>query len=226
MLDPQQAKAALRRLFRKTPVVELNALYRTLETSSRMSVFRRMKEAGYLSSYTHAGRFYTLRDIPQFDAFGLWRHGEVGFSRAGTLKAAVLEAVEQAPAGRTHGELHELLRVRVFNTLLELVRAEKIRREALAARGSLYVSPDKARACEQLARRLEAGAGGGMPASTLVIEVLLELLQAATVEATPLEVSQRLSARGVIVAAEQVREVFDRYKLGRKKGVRSPRSRR
>jgi hypothetical protein len=225
MLDPHQAKTALRRLFRKTPVVELDALYQALETRSRMSVFRRMKEAGYLSSYTHAGRFYTLRDIPRFDAAGLWRHGDVGFSRAGTLKAAVLEAVDQSSAGRTHGELHELLRVRVFNTLLELVRAEKIRREALAARGALYVSADKDRATEQVARRLAAGAGG-MPASTLVIEVLLELLQTATVEATPLDVSQRLSARGVSVTAEQVREVFDRYKLGRKKGVRSPRSRR
>lgn len=226
MLDPQQAKAALRRLFRKTPVVELDALYRALETRSRMSVFRRMKEAGYLSSYTHAGRFYTLRDIPQFDAFGLWHQGDVGFSRAGTLKATVIEAVEHSAAGRTCGELHELLRVRVFNALLELVRAEKIRREALAARGALYVSADKARASGQIARRIEAGAGAGMPASTLVIEVLLELLQASTVEATPLEVSQRLSARGVSVTAEQVREVFDRYKLGRKKGGRSPRLRR
>lgn len=226
MLDSQQAKTALRRLFHKTPVVELNALYQTLETRSRMSVFRRMKEAGYLSSYTHAGRFYTLRDIPQFDAFGLWRHGEAGFSRAGTLKATVLEAVDQAPAGRTPAELHELLRVRVFNTLLELVRAEKIRREALAARGSLYVSADKTRASEQIARRLKAGTGGGMPESTLVIEVLLELLQPGTVEATPLEVSQRLNARGVTVTADQAREVFERYQLGRKRGVRSPRSRR
>jgi hypothetical protein len=31
-----------------------------------------------------------LREVPQFDAFGLWRHRDVGFSRAGTLKATVV----------------------------------------------------------------------------------------------------------------------------------------
>lgn len=224
MLDPLQAKNALRKLFRRTPVVELDALFETLETRSRMSVFRRMKEAGYLSSYTHSGRFYTLREVPQFDAAGLWRHRDVGFSRAGTLKATVAEAVEQSPVGRTHAELQEILRVRVFNTLLELVRAEKVRREALASRGALYVSADKTRASEQLQRRLKAGST--MTASTLVIEVLLELLHGAAVEARPVEVAQRLSARGLSIPVEQVREVFERYGLGEKKGARSQRWRR
>jgi hypothetical protein len=59
-----------------------------------------------------------------------------------------------------------------------------------------------------------------------VIEVLLELLDAATVDATPAEVAQRLIARGVGATADQVRQVFERYKLGRKKGARSRRSRR
>lgn len=221
MLDPLQAKTALHKLFRRTPVVELNTLFETLQTRSRMSVFRRMKEAGYLSSYTHAGRFYTLSKVPQFDAFGLWRHRDVGFSRAGTLKATVVEAVDQSPAGRTHAELQELLRVRVFNTLLELVRAEKVRREAIASRGALYVSADKTRASEQLERRLKAGAT--TTASTLVIEVLLDLLHGAT-EARPVEVAQRLNTRGLSITVSQVREVFERYKLGEKKGSRSPRS--
>lgn len=226
MLDPLQAKAALRRLFQRTPVVELGSLYRTLQTSSRMSVFRRMKEVGYFSSYTHAGRFYTLRDIPRFDGSGLWHYRDVGFSRAGTLKATLVEAVNRSPSGQTHGELRELLRVRVFNTLLDLVRAEKIRREALAARGALYVNADKARACEQLERRLKSAAEPTLPVSGVVIEVLLELVHAATVQVSPGEVAQRLSARGVRATVGQVREVFDRYKLGEKKGVRSPRSRR
>ena len=34
-------------------------LYETLQTRSRMSVFRRLQETDYISSYTHAGRFYT-----------------------------------------------------------------------------------------------------------------------------------------------------------------------
>lgn len=226
MLNPREAKAALHKLLRRTPVVKLHELYRILKTRSRMSVFRRMKEVGYFSSYTHTCRFYTLRNIPQFDSFGLWHYRDVGFSRAGTLKGAVAEIVDSSPAGRTPRELQELLRVRVNNALLDLARARKIRRESSAGERSLYVSSDEARASEQLAHRLQAGATEGMPQSSLVIEVLLELLDAATVDATPSEVAQRLIARGVGATAEQVRQVFERYKLGRKKGVRSLRSRR
>ncbi|MBI4678909.1 MAG: hypothetical protein HY748_15125 [Elusimicrobia bacterium] len=100
MIDIRQARSALHKLFQRTPVVELRELYRTLKTRSRMSVFRRMKEAGYLSSYTHTCRYYTLRRIPQFDSFGLWHYRDVGFSRAGTLKGAVVDLVDSSSAGR------------------------------------------------------------------------------------------------------------------------------
>lgn len=226
MLDPQQAKVALRKLFQRTPAVMLDALCRTLETRSRTSVFRRLKALGYLTSFTHTGRYYTLPDVPQFDALGLWHYRDVGFSRAGSLRATVVELVDSSPAGRTHRELQELLRVRAHNELLDLVRAEKVRREAMATRGALYVSTDRARASEQLERRLKSAAESTMPVSGVVIEVLLELVHAAKIEAAPGEVAQRLSARGVRVTVGQVREVFDRYRLGGKKGARLPRSRR
>lgn len=226
MLDLQEAKAALRKLLRRTPAVRLEALCRTLKTRSRTSVFRRLKAIGYFSSFTHRGQYYTLREVPQFDSCGLWRYRDVGFSQAGSLKATVREMVHSSPAGRTHRELQSLLGVRAHNELLDLTRVEKLRREALATRGSLYVSADKAHASEQIACRRKTGATSGMPQSSLVIEVLLELLDAATVDSTPSEVAQRLIARGVGATTDQVRQVFERYKLGRKKGVRSPRSRR
>ena len=60
MLDKVASVRALKRLFRRFPVADLNTLSRTLDTRSRMSIFRRLKDFGYFSSYTHAGSFYTL----------------------------------------------------------------------------------------------------------------------------------------------------------------------
>jgi len=65
--DPRRA---LRRLFRKSLVADLDALFETLHTHSRMTVLRRLKDVGYLSSFTHTGRYYTLADIPRFDEHG------------------------------------------------------------------------------------------------------------------------------------------------------------
>jgi hypothetical protein len=90
MLDSISSAKTLRSQFRRTVVADIGELFVILKTQSRMSVFRRLREVGYRSSYTHAGRYYTLLDIPRFDERGLWFHQDVGFSRFGTLKSTLI----------------------------------------------------------------------------------------------------------------------------------------
>ncbi|MHC4697585.1 MAG: hypothetical protein ACYTFA_12675, partial [Planctomycetota bacterium] len=105
------------RLFKRSPVAELSTIQRVLGTNSRTTVFRALCEVGYLTSYNHAGRYYTLEGIPEFDEDGLWLHGDARFSKYRTLRATIVQLVQQAPAGRTHAELRERLRLRVHDTL-------------------------------------------------------------------------------------------------------------
>lgn len=226
MLSPDESLQTLTSFFRRQCIADLEALFTVLETRSRMSVFRRLSGIGYLSSYSHAGRYYTLEDIPQFDLEGLWQHGGVGFSRYGSLKSTVEHLVENAEAGRTHHELYVRLLVRVHNTLLELVRDKRIGREPVGG-PFLYVSADPARGKAQTALRRqqqERIAKPTVPApSSVVIEVLLELIQSARVQLDAERVAGRLAARGLAVTLEQVEAVFNGY--GLKKTARS-RSRR
>ncbi len=222
MLNPTDSVEALTALFRNCPVVDLATLLATIETTSRMSVFRRLSAIGYLSSYTHAGRFYTLRDLPAFDRDGLWCHQDVCFSRHGSLKSTVAHTVEKAEAGNTQHELQVRLRVRVHNTLLDLVQKKRIGRESWAGH-FLYVSADAARAAAQLAlRRTHPESASAVavevPASA-VIEVLLDLVQGAGVQIDPTRVAERLNARGIAVTAGQVEGIFSRH--GVKKTARS-----
>ena len=222
MLTPTDSIEALTVLFRSCPVADLATLCATLETESRMSVFRRLSRVGYLSSYSHAGRFYTLREIPRFDGDGLWCYQGVCFSRHGSLKSTVAHMVEVAEAGSIHHELHVRLRVRVHNTLLDLIQEKRIGRESLAGQ-YLYVSADAGRAGSQLALRrkqLEGAPAAAveLPAS-VVIEVLLDLVQGAGVRLDAGRVAERLSARGIAVTADQVEGIFSLH--GVKKTARS-----
>jgi hypothetical protein len=222
MLTPTDSINALTALFRSRSVADLATLSATLETESRMSVFRRLSAIGYLSSYSHAGRFYTLSQIPTFDPDGLWCYQGVCFSHHGTLKSTVAHMVQNAEAGRTHHELHTRLRVRVHNTLLDLIREDRIGREPLAGQ-YLYVSADAGRAGSQLAvrrRQLEDASGVAVevPAS-VVIEVLLDLVQGAGVRLDAGRMAERLSARGIAVTASQVEGIFRLH--GVKKTARS-----
>ena len=223
MLTPADSSEALTVLFRTRPVADLAVLYATLDTASRMSVFRRLSAVGYLSSYSHAGRFYTLREIPRFDQDGLWCHQGVCFSSHGSLKSTVAHLVDEATAGRTHHELYVRLRIRVQNTLLELVHAQRIGRDAWAG-SYLYVSADAGRADAQRAARRQpreeaSGEAVDLP-TAVVIDVLLELIQGAGVGIDAACVAERLRARGVAVTTDQVDRLFRLH--AEKKTVPSP----
>jgi hypothetical protein len=137
MVSKVEVRKVLKKLFKKARVATLDELFEVLETRSRVTVFRRLKEMGYLSSFTHNGRYYTLTELPDFDERGLWFFRNIGFSRAGTLKETTFELVETSFEGRTHEELKNLLRVRVHNTLLTLVREGRIGRERLRRIGRI-----------------------------------------------------------------------------------------
>ncbi|MFQ5457888.1 MAG: hypothetical protein ACE5FC_05485 [Myxococcota bacterium] len=230
MLDPDASKTALKNLFRRSPIAQLGALYRALKTRARRSVIRRLKSIGYFSSYTHAGGYYTLRDIPSFDRFGLWHYGNVGFCRTGTLKATVKELVEKSEDGRTHQELQALLRVPVHNTLLDHVRAARIERKPLDHREGVYLSANPSRAAKQWrrrqAQRQRIGEPHGPQSIAVTIEVLVEALHAGNVQVSPQQIVRRLAQRKVVVPLRQAQAIFDRYGLGKKGGPDSPRSRR
>lgn len=206
----------LRRLVRRRRVVELGDLFDALGTRSRMTVFRRLREVGYRTSYTHRGRYYTLADLPQFDEWGLWFYGEVGFSESGTLKETTAVQVEEAPDGRTHAELSHLLRVRVHNTLLALVREGRIGR--VPYRGNhLYVSADADRAAEQLRQRREGDLAVARilrePTMEETIEILGEALRGAGEIPSALDVVRGLAARGVTVEPRHVRSIYEAHGL-------------
>jgi hypothetical protein len=77
----------------------LPELKSALGTTTNLTVFRKLKLLDYLSSYTHRGRYYALRETARFDEVGLWSHDAVWFSRYGTLVATIEALVNQAPRG-------------------------------------------------------------------------------------------------------------------------------
>jgi len=201
------------KLFHRHRVMDMKSLMKATERARR-SLFRDLSELNYLSSYTHAGRYYTLPDLPQFDENGLWFFHCAGFTQAGTLKSALTHLVRHADNGFTHRELQALLRIRVHNTLLGLVGEGQIGREKIE-KEYLYVSPDPKRAFEQVAERMEqistVADVSSDTSDAMVIEVLLELVYTGKVTIDPGTVTERLRVRGVRVSEQQVEQVFKQF---------------
>ena len=78
---------SLRKLLLRDKIATLPDLKRALGTDVDLTVFRKLKQLDYLTSYSHGGRFYTLREIARFGGDGLWSCTPAWFSRYGNLLA-------------------------------------------------------------------------------------------------------------------------------------------
>jgi len=215
----------LENFFRRRLIAQLNELERTLDASGR-TVFRVLGKMGYLSSYSHAGKYYTLAQIPSFDADGLWAHSGVLFSRHGTLRNTVVYLVKNAQAGHTHAELRDRLRLRVHDTLHDLVTAREIARAPIEHL-YLYVSAEPGRAAAQIAERQRLITApprpGPLPDAAVVIEVLLAVIHSPKPDIAGITALMRV--QGKTITPEQIEAVWAHYDLG-KKNRASRRSRR
>lgn len=121
-------------LLNRQKIATLAELKQSLRTSATMTVFRRLTALGYQTSYSHRGKYYTLRDIPEFDEQGLWSYRDVWFSRDGNLLDTSGRFVEEAVAGLTASELQALLGVEVKEPLVQLYRRKRVDREEMEGR--------------------------------------------------------------------------------------------
>lgn len=154
MRPTQYDQQALVDLLRREKVATLEVLMTALGTTSRMTVFRKLTALGYLTSYSHRGKYYTLETLPRFDSQGLWSHEEIRFSRAGTLMATAESLVTESEGGFFVCELDIILHVATKKVLQKLVAQERLCRDKVSG-WYLYCAPDTSTRRQQLrARRI------------------------------------------------------------------------
>jgi hypothetical protein len=142
----------LKPLFRRRGILLMSELKKALGTQVDMTVFRKLKELSYRTSYSHGGRYYTLEEVTRFDERGLWNRNGVWFSQHGTLMATLEAFASEAEAGYFADELREQLHVEVKESLLRLAQRERIHREKVDGR-YLYCSAQLATRRRQLRKR-------------------------------------------------------------------------
>lgn len=139
-------------VLRRQKIATMDEMKATLGARGDATVFRKLAELSYRTSYSHRGRYYALDEIPDYDARGLWSVGAVRFSRYGTLRATAEALVEVAQAGYRVSELEALVHVEAKGALLDLVRQGALVRDKVEGR-YLYVSTDPATRKQQLSAR-------------------------------------------------------------------------
>lgn len=115
------------KLFAQKPIWTLTALADQINYSE-VSVRRFLKQTGYLRSYTHNGKFYTLKTMAKFNAQGIWRYEQTGFSKHGTLMQTIDYLIYKSPMGLSATELTGILESPCQSFLSNQYKAGKIDR--------------------------------------------------------------------------------------------------
>jgi len=127
---------ALEEFLEQHRIATFEQLKTALGNPARCTIFRKLAELEYLSSYSHRGKYYTLRSIARFSALGLWSYRSVWFSRFGNLLDTAEALVEGSEAGYTAAELKDVLHVKTKHALTQLSRSDRLQREPF---DSVYV---------------------------------------------------------------------------------------
>jgi len=163
--------------FRVRKVMDIAEIKDTLGTQSTMTVFRKLKQLSSFTSYSHRGKYYTIKDIAIFNEKGLWFFKAIRFSKYGTLIETMKVFINFSEIGYSARELEEELEVDVQETLLYLFKDGNIFREKMSG-VYIYVSADPTIRERQLLlrRKIES-----IPADGLSIDILSHELKAAII---------------------------------------------
>jgi hypothetical protein len=205
---------ALKVLFEKQRVLDINQIYKAINTSSRATAFRYLQDLKHLTSYTHSGKYYTLPEIAQFDDDGFWHYGDIGFSSQGTLINTLAHVISISESGKTNSELEKHFRLRVQESLRTLQVSKKIERRKIESR-HLYVNSNPDIGDCQIKKRMKVGSRKPLPA-WIVAEVLLESIRSLAALPQVETVMKQLSKRGSTITKEQVEQVFEEMGLEKK----------
>jgi hypothetical protein len=126
----------IRDFFDAHKIATLDQLKAVLGNPARCTLFRKLAQLDYLSSYSHRGKFYTLQSIARFTEPGLWSCRSVWFSRFGNLLQTAEALVTRSEAGYSATELKDILHVKTKHALTHLVRCGLLERKKF---DSVYV---------------------------------------------------------------------------------------
>lgn len=215
---PLDSKTAQRisNLFLQQPCWKIGPLANELRYSVP-SVRRFLVEVGYYSSFTHNGGWYTLRTIPRFDGDGLWFHGDVGFSRMGSLTRTLVDLTTRSAAGLSAEQLGAKLQCRCHSVLVQLCRQGRLQRQKIG-HSHLYFAIDPTVATAQH-QSVEGLSQIRLPAE---IEVLILVEFIRNPDAAFEQLAKSISrTRGITVGVAQIERLFDQH--GLKKTIRTVR---
>jgi len=215
MVSKSESIQLLKKHFKENKTATMSELLDLLGVTTRMSIFRRLSDLGYISSCSHKGQYYTLPSVIFFNSEGLYHYDKICFSQYGNLKKTIVKLVESSNFGYTHKELSEQLKLEVHDTLLVLINSHKLARQKINSQ-YVYFSNKKEYRRKQLTQRQSVGKlrkVNGDISKILIIEVLVSIIRANQLDIDTAIIISDLKMRDIVVTENEIEQVLLQFDL-------------
>jgi hypothetical protein len=126
----------LKKMFHKFKVLTLSHVSKTHGRSIR-TVQRQFAELAVLRSYNKNSRYYTLPEIPTFNAHGIWCYRDILFSKYGDLRQTVKHMILASEDGLSGNEIGDIVNLLPRSFMHHFRETEGIFREK---HGGVYIN--------------------------------------------------------------------------------------
>lgn len=157
----------LSRFLERNGIATFDELKSVMGNPARATVFRKLGELEYLSSYSHRGKYYTIRSIARFSPEGLWSFKTVRFSKYGNLLDTAQALVDQSSSGYSAMELKAIVHVKTKHALRDLTARDRLQRDKIGPQ-YIYLAADAQVAQQQ--RKVREADGEGSLAAVIVAD--------------------------------------------------------
>jgi len=126
---------SLKEMFKKSKVLTLHQVSKIRDCSIR-TVQRQFAELAVLRSYNKNSRYYTLSEIPKFNAHGIWCYRDIFFSKYGDLQQTVKYAIVASDDGLCGNEIGDIVNLLPRSFMHHFIAMEGVFREK---HGGVYI---------------------------------------------------------------------------------------
>ncbi len=214
----------LRSLFRSRLCWTLAQLAEALDCAA-ITVRRVLGKTGYFRSFTHNGKWYTLPEVPEFNAEGIWHYQRIGFSKKGSLTKTILHLVDRSSSGLSAAQIGEKLQHPVHSLLSTFHKQRKL--ERVKAGGEFRYLSVKPRVNRRQRNRLaievqEPPATPANLSTRAALFVLVEHIKGPHLDFEQLA-EQVNKERGLSIGAQSIRLFFEKEGLKKTPDPTQPR---
>jgi len=195
-------------------VIKIKQITEELGCSS-WTLFNKLKDHKYYTSYNFNRQYITLKEIPNFNSNGLWEYQGVRFSKWENVEETIFHIINESRIGLSPGEISNILQIGTHNQLHKCIKKGTVIRKRYGKNQIYYSGEEEIRNRQVKTRETEALKIESIKLKPLSYKTIIDILLVIVKyhEIKPKNIVSILLSEGKKVSEQNIEWVLQKYEI-------------